>query len=112
LGTGNEEEKRQKLMMLAQGQGQVLQAAVNAPPQVYAKMYACSRTRQRRLALTYRTSTPFAPDSPEYQQLQQNKPQQQDPKMMQVQANAQAEQARLQQEGHASPGRDADAGAG
>jgi hypothetical protein len=40
LGTGNEDEKRQKLTMLAQMQMQLLQAATQAPPQVYAKMYA------------------------------------------------------------------------
>jgi hypothetical protein len=99
LGTGNEEEKRQKLAMLAQFQGQILQACVAAPPAVYAKMYALFEDMSKTMGFDVPDKYAVAPNSPEYQQLQQGKGQQPNPEMAKVQADAQAEQARLQQEG-------------
>ena len=72
LGTGNEEEKRQKLGMLSQMQGQLLQAAASAPPQVYEKMYALFADMCESMGYLP-DKYAIAPKSEEYQQLQQQK---------------------------------------
>jgi hypothetical protein len=101
LGTGNEEEKRQKISMLAQHQMQVLQAATQAPAPVYSRMYALFEDNAKAMGFDVPDKYAIPPNSPEYQQLQQQmqQNQQQNPQMAKVQADAQAEQARLQQEG-------------
>jgi hypothetical protein len=102
LGTGNEEEKRQKLLMLTQGQGQLLQAAASAPPPVYRKMYALFSDMCEAMGFLPEKYA-IAPDSEEYQQLQQASQSKPDPAMaveqMKAQMQAQTEQMKLQQQG-------------
>lgn len=94
LGTGNEEEKRQKLMMLSQLQGQLLQAAVGAPPPVYAKMYSMFEDMCGTMGVDTPEKYAIAPNSQEYQMLQTNKPP--PPEAMKIQSEAQLEQMRMQ----------------
>jgi hypothetical protein len=69
LGTGNEEEKRQKLMMLAQLQVQLLQAATMAPPQIYAKGYALFEDVANAMGFETAEKYGLAPNGEEYQAL-------------------------------------------
>jgi hypothetical protein len=71
IGTGNEEEKRQKLSMLAQFQGQLMQAATGAPPPVYAKMYSLFEDLSKALGFEVPERYALSPEGPEYAQLQQ-----------------------------------------
>jgi hypothetical protein len=71
IGSGNEEEKRQKLTMLSQFQGQLLQAATAAPPPVYAKMYALFEDFSKALGFEVPEKYAIAPDGDEYKQMQQ-----------------------------------------
>jgi hypothetical protein len=75
IGAGNEEEKRQKISMLAQFQGQLMQAATSAPPPVYAKMYALFEDLSKSLGFEVPEKYALAPNGPEYAQLQQEKQQ-------------------------------------
>ncbi|HEU4636889.1 MAG TPA: hypothetical protein VFS41_11960, partial [Edaphobacter sp.] len=86
LGTGNEEEKRQKLMLLAQLQFQLLQAATQAPPQVYAKMYALFEDMAKAMAFELPEKYALAPNGPEYMQMKQAQAQQPNPEMQKIQA--------------------------
>ncbi len=96
LGTGNEEDKRQKLTLLSQLQAQLLQAAVQAPAEVYAKMYALFEDMAKAMNFEIPEKYGIAPGGPEYQQMQQNKPQAPpDPKMVAVQQQGQLEQQRM-----------------
>jgi hypothetical protein len=97
LGTGNEDEKRQKLSMLAQFQGQVLQASVAAPPPVYEKMYALFEDVAKAMGFDVPDKYAIAPRSQEYAMLQQSKQHQPpNPEMLKIQQQAQAEQAKMQ----------------
>lgn len=92
LGTGNEEEKRQKLMMLSQLQGQLLQAAAAAPKEVYAKMYALFEDVANAMSFELAEKYAIAPDSEEYQALQEGKQNTPPPEVMAEQIKAQAQQ--------------------
>lgn len=100
LGTGNEEEKRQKLLLLSQLQGQLLQAAVGAPPQVYAKMYALFDDVANAMSFEMAEKYALAPQSPEYIQMQQQKSTQPPPEVQieqaKIQSSAQIEQMKMQ----------------
>lgn len=114
IGAGNEEEKRQKISMLAQFQGQLMQAATSAPPPVYAKMYALFEDLAKSLGFEVPEKYAIAPNGPEYAQMQQQKQSGPPPEVMVEQMKAQAqgqieqqkaqttmqiEQAKLQQQG-------------
>jgi hypothetical protein len=104
IGAGNEEEKRQKISMLAQFQGQLMQAATSAPPPVYAKMYALFEDLSKSLGFEVPEKYALAPNGPEYAQLQQEKQQGGPPpevmiEQMKAQSSMQIEQAKLQQQG-------------
>lgn len=97
LGTGNEEDKRQKLMMLSQLQQGLLMAATQAPPPVYGKMYSLFEDVAESMGFDNPEQYAIAPNSQEYAQLQQNKPPvPQDPALLKVQADAQAKQQQMQ----------------
>lgn len=105
IGAGNEEEKRQKISMLAQFQGQLMQAATGAPPPVYAKMYALFEDLSKSLGFEVPEKYAIAPNSPEYAQMQQMMQQSKGAppevmiEQMKAQMQAQTEQAKLQQQG-------------
>ena len=114
LGTGNEEEKREKLLLLAQLQEKIAAIGLVGPQQAYAMFEDIVKTLGFELPEKYAMS----PNSPEYQQAQANKPPPFDPlveaekiksqttlqkaqgdaqvKMQEVQANLQAEQMKAQ----------------
>jgi len=96
LGTGNEEEKRQKLMLLWQMVGQLGPQGMVGPQQLYALFEDLAKTMGFDVPEKYVMS----PGSPEFQQQQAQKANQPPPEVMQAQvkANAQAqiEQARMQ----------------
>jgi hypothetical protein len=71
LGTGNEEEKRQKLMLLAQMQVQLLQAATVAPPPIYAKGYALFEDMANAMGFETAEKYALAPGGEEYAQMMQ-----------------------------------------
>lgn len=98
LGTGNEEEKRQKLGMLSQMQGQLLQAAGSAPPPVYKRMYALFADMCESMGFLP-DKYAIAPDGEELKQLQQMAQSKPNPEMAKVQAEGQARAAEMQQEG-------------
>jgi hypothetical protein len=98
LGTGNEEEKRQKLGMLSQLQGQLLQACGAAPPPVYEKMYALFADMCESMGFLP-DKYAIAPNSEEHQKMTQQHSQQPSPEMAKVQAEGQARAAEMQQEG-------------
>jgi hypothetical protein len=104
LGTGNEEEKRQKLGMLSQMQAQLLQAAVGAPPPVYEKMYSLFADMVEAMGFLP-DKYAIAPGSDEYKQLQANAQQQPNPAMQVEQAKGQVtlqvEQMKSQAQGQA-----------
>jgi hypothetical protein len=95
LGTGNEEEKRQKLMLLAQLQVQLLQAATVAPPPIYAKGYALFEDMANAMGFEMAEKYAIAPESEEYQAMQQQLAQSkgQDPELMKEQAKGQVQLA-------------------
>lgn len=103
LGTGNEAEKRQKLAMLAQMQMQLMQAATQAPPPVYAKMYALFEDMAEAIGFEMPEKYGIAPNSPDYakmQQMQAQRAQQPPPEVMakqaELQQTAQLEMQRMQ----------------
>lgn len=106
LGTGNEDDKRTKLGMLQAIQGQLMQALVGAPPPVYAKMYALFEDMAKTLGAETPEKYAVAPNSPEYEQLQQMLQQQKQQAnqqgdmaaaaQIQAQADMQIQQAKLQ----------------
>jgi hypothetical protein len=100
LGTGNEEEKRAKLMMLSQLQMQVLQAATQAPPQVYARLYALFEDTAEAMGVELPEKYALPPNGQEYQQMQQQMQEQAknqpNPEMAKVQAQSQLEMQRMQ----------------
>jgi hypothetical protein len=71
LGTGNEQEKQQKLQMLTGLQGQLLQAVVGAPPAVYQRMYAMFDDVANALGFESPEKYAIAPGSQEHMQLLQ-----------------------------------------
>jgi hypothetical protein len=95
LGTGNEEEKRQKLMMLAGMQAQLLQMATMAPPPIYEKAYALFDDVASAMGFETAEKYGIAPNGQEYQQLMQmmqQKGQQPPPEVMIEQAKLQSQQ--------------------
>jgi len=89
LGTGSEDEKRQKLMLLWQLQGQLGQAfGMVGPQQAYSLFEDVSKT------LGFETPDKYvmSPSSPEFQQAMQQRQNKPDPRMA-------LEQARMQQQG-------------
>lgn len=100
LGTGSEEEKRQKLQLLSGLQSQLLMAATQAPAPVYAKMYALFEDVAKAMDFDMPEKYGLAPQSPEYAQMQQEKQSQPNPQMqveqMKVQSQQQIEQMKAQ----------------
>lgn len=98
LGTGNEDDKRQKITMLAQAQFQLLQAATSAPPMVYAKMYAMFEELCATMGMDMPEKFAIAPNGPEYQEMQrmlQQRQQQPNPDIIKIQQQGQLEQQRM-----------------
>ena len=99
LGTGNEDDKRQKLQTAAQMQYQLLQAATQAPREVYAKMYAMFEEVMESMGFDNPEQFAIAPDGPEYAQMMQNMQQRQqqqpNPEVMKLQQQGQLEQQRM-----------------
>ena len=96
LGTGNQEEQRQKLGILAQMQGHLLQAVAAAPPPVYERMYAMFEDTAKSMGIEIPQKYAITPMSQEHQQIMQMAHSQPNPEMMKVQADMQAQQARIQ----------------
>lgn len=93
LGTGNEEEKRQKLMLLSQLQMQAAQGwGIVGPQQAYALFEDMAKT----LGFDVPEKYVLSPNSPEYQQHQQEKAQQPNPEILKIQQDAQAKQQAMQ----------------
>lgn len=92
IGTGNEEEKRQKLMLLTQMQDRLLPMGLVGPMQAYTIFADMARAMGFDMPEKYAMS----PDSPEFQKAQQQ-PKPPDPiiqvKQMELQADAQKFQA-------------------
>ena len=98
LGTGNEDDKRQKLQTAAQMQFQLLQSATQAPPQVYAKMYAMFEEVMESMGFDNPEQFAIAPDGPEYaqmMQMMQQRQQQPNPEILKLQQQGQLEQMRM-----------------
>jgi len=91
LGTGNEEEKRQKLMLLAQMQQTLLLAAIQAPPAIYAKGYALFDDLASAMGFDNPEKYALAPQGEEYAQMQQGKQEQPNPEVMKEQAKGQVQ---------------------
>jgi uncharacterized ParB-like nuclease family protein len=99
LGTGNQEDQRQKLQMLSQFQGQLLQAVMAAPLPVYEKMYSLFVDMCSSLGFDTPEKYAIAPQSEEYMALQQEKAkagQQPPPEVLKIQQQGQLEQMRMQ----------------
>lgn len=75
LGTGNEEEKRQRLGMLSAQQDKMAAQGMVGPTQSYAMFEDVAKA----LGFDVPGKYVMAPNSPEFKQAQQNKPQQQNP---------------------------------
>ena len=71
LGTGSEEEQRNKLQLLSGLQQQLLQALVGAHPAVYARMYAMFEDIAQTMGFDSPDKYAVAPNSPEHQKMQQ-----------------------------------------
>lgn len=95
IGTGNEEEKRNKLMMVAQAQQQLAALGLVGPGQGYALFADLCRAMGFDMPEKYAMS----PDSPEFQKKQQSqpKPVELQVKEMELQADAQKFQAQTAQ---------------
>lgn len=94
LGTGNEEEKRQKLLLLTQLQQQTM-AAITAPAPIYAKAHALFSDVVKTMGFDSSDKYSIAPGSPEYQEVK-NTPPPPNPDMAKVQGQQQLEQMRMQ----------------
>jgi hypothetical protein len=70
LGTGSEEEKRTKLQLLSGLQMPLLQAIGQAPPPVYARMYALFEDVANTLGIDAPEKYAVTPMSPEHKQIQ------------------------------------------
>jgi hypothetical protein len=66
LGTGTEDDRRQKLQMLLQMQAPLMAAVGSAPPAVYAKMYALFEDAAKTLGAEMPEKYAVAPGSPEH----------------------------------------------
>jgi hypothetical protein len=95
LGTGSEDDKRQKLGMLSTLQQQLMQALAGAPQVVYAKMYALFEDVAKTLGADMPEKYAVAPNSPEHQQLIQERQQAQ---QQQQQSGELAAAAKIQAE--------------
>lgn len=104
LGTGSEDDKRQKLGMLSGMQAQLLQLLGNAPPIVYAKAYALFEDMAKTLGAETPEKYAVAPNSPEHQQIMQEAQQRQgqggnplaEAEQVKAQANMAINQAKMQ----------------
>jgi hypothetical protein len=96
LGTGNEEEKRQKLLLLWEMVGKLGPLGMVGPQQLYALFEDMAKTMGFDVPEKYVMS----PGSPEFQQQQAQKANQPPPEVMEAQMKAQSqeriEQARMQ----------------
>lgn len=92
LGTGNEEEKRQKLMMVAQFQDRAGPQGMVGPSQ----LYNLSADIVKALGFDMAEKYFIAPGTQEWQQLQQQRNSKPDPAMAKVQAEMQAKQQQMQ----------------
>lgn len=92
LGTGSEEEKRQKLQLLSGLQGQLLMAAAQAPTPVYAKMYALFEDVAKAMDFDMPEKYGLAPSDPQYQQMKQEAANQPNPELQKAQAEIQSKQ--------------------
>lgn len=99
LGTGNEEEKRQKLLLLAQMQDRIGPHGLVGPNQMYSLFEDIVKALGFDMAEKYALS----PESQEFQQIQEQRKNQPNPQMqieqMKVQAQGQAKAAELAQQG-------------
>lgn len=100
LGTGNEEEKHQKLIMLAQLQKELLMAAMSVPAPIYEKAYALFEDVANAMSFDLAEKYAPAPSSPEYAQLRQEAQNKPNPEVQKAQAEiaakSQIEQMRMQ----------------
>jgi hypothetical protein len=69
LGTGTEDDRRNKLQMLLGMQGPLLAAVASAPKEVYAKMYALFEDAAKTLGAEMPEKYAIAPGSQEHQQI-------------------------------------------
>ncbi len=93
LGTGSEEDKRQKLSILVGLQGQLMQMLGAMPPQAYAKVYAMFDDVAKTLGHENPEKYAISPGSPDYQAIMAQRQQPQpDPRIA-------LETAKLQQQG-------------
>jgi hypothetical protein len=99
LGTGNEEERRQKLLLMAQMQDRVGPHGLVGPKQ----MYALTEDIAEALGFDIPEKYVLSPESQEFAQIQEARKNQPDPQVaieqMKVQAQAQTKQAELAQQG-------------
>jgi len=100
LGTGNEEEKREKLMIIAQAQQQLAQLGLVGPQQGYNLFVDIAKTLGADMPEKYAINPD--PQNPEWQQKQQQGPQK-DPLVQaeEVKAQATLQKAQMDQQGEA-----------
>lgn len=99
IGTGNEDEKREKLVLLASAQEKLAQLGMVGPQQAYNLFSDFAETMGFQTPEKYAMS----PDSPEFQQAMANRKEQGNPlaeaEQIKAQANMQIASAKMQMEG-------------
>lgn len=99
IGTGNEDEKREKLVLLASAQEKLAQLGMVGPQQAYNLFSDFADTMGFQMPEKYAMS----PDSPEFQQAMANRKEQGNPlaeaEQIKAQANMQIASAKMQMEG-------------
>lgn len=99
IGTGNEDEKREKLVLLASAQEKLAQLGMVGPQQAYNLFSDFADTMGFQMPEKYAMS----PDSPEFQQAMANRKEQVNPlaeaEQIKAQANMQIASAKMQMEG-------------
>lgn len=99
IGTGNEDEKREKLVLLASAQEKLAQIGMVGPQQAYNMFSDFAETMGFQTPEKYAMS----PDSPEFQQAMANRKEQGNPlaeaEQIKAQANMQIASAKMQMEG-------------
>lgn len=97
LGYANREEMLQGAMVIGQAQQLMIEAVLNSPPQIAAKLYETGKQLVKAVGWKFPEKYFLDPQSQEAQQLAQQQSQQQDPKMVEAQGKLQLKQAELQQ---------------
>lgn len=99
IGTGNEDEKREKLVLLASAQEKLAQLGMVGPQQAYNLFSDFAETMGFQMPEKYAMS----PDSPEFQRAMANRKEQGNPlaeaEQIKAQANMQIASAKMQMEG-------------